>query len=83
MAKILYNSLLAYMYLYSYFGMFKIEENMIGFLRNGKVKVWLNHNLTKDKPLPIVSDVNLKRFKEEESYMVDDLLTIFYNKVDK
>lgn len=56
---------------------------MIGFTREAKTKVWLNHKLTKDKPQPIVSDINLKRYKEEESYMVDDLLTIFMNKVDK
>lgn len=56
---------------------------MIGFTREGKTKVWINHKLTKDKPLPIVSDINLKRFKEEENYMVDDLMTIFWNKVDR
>lgn len=36
---------------------------MIGFTRDGKTKVWLNHKLTKDKPLPIVADINLKRYK--------------------
>ncbi len=56
---------------------------MIGFTREGKTKVWINHKLTKDKPLPIVSDINLKRYKEEENYMVDDLMSIFWNKVDR
>lgn len=36
---------------------------MIGFTREAKTKVWLNHKLTKDKPLPIVSDINMKRNK--------------------
>jgi hypothetical protein len=64
MAMVLYTALLAYKYLYSYFGLFKIEANMIGFTREAKAKVWLNNKLTKDKPLPIVSDINLKRYKE-------------------
>lgn len=36
---------------------------MIGFNQQAKTKVWINHKITKDKPLPIVTDINLKRNK--------------------
>lgn len=56
---------------------------MIGFTRNGKVKVWWNCKMYENKIMPLYCDISLDRYKEDESYMVDDLVKIFYNHVNK
>jgi hypothetical protein len=77
---ILVEAIEGFLQLYQHSGYFKIHDEQIGFDRSGKVKVWVNPDLSKNYP---ECDTECGHQQRDEVDMVEQLIAIVNNATDE
>ena len=82
----LFATLSGFRFLYEKVGAFAVEEDMVFIDNGGKIKVWMNPNLSKNYPLEIMpsssSDHSSSEKTPSQSDMVSNIISLVEDNID-
>ena len=77
---VMMEALEGYQHLYQHAGYFRVEEDQIGLDRTGRVKVWVNGDMSKNYP---EGDGLYGSHRKNEVHMVQQLIEMIFSSIDK